>query len=323
MKNTIKLFAIGIMTILLSFEASLSFSQNKGNGIKKGSVYISSYVRPEQGAMGGPAWKFQTIVLSFDGNSKAIGKAFFCLIAIDTYTGGLGDFIWSDSSEESSCSYKEKDGLVYVWEPETYATEPKDESGYLFILSVKDNGNLEPIKTLEKSFNNMTDFVFISNESKLSEAAMRNALSKLLRLKDQKTKLQRSIELKQIEKERQLELAYQQAEIDYSDTTIYQMVEIMPEFPGGEQKLLQYISKNVKYPQIARESGIKGRVFVSFVIEPNGSVSNVKVLKGGIGGGCDEEAMRVVKAMPKWKPGIQNGKAVRVSYIIPINFSMQ
>lgn len=103
---------------------------------------------------------------------------------------------------------------------------------------------------------------------------------------------------------------------------IFQIVEEMPSFPGGEQKLIEYVGKNVKYPQIARESGIKGRVFVSFVVEPDGSVSNVKVLRG-IGGGCDEEAMRVVKSMPKWKPGKQRGKAVRVSYMLPVNFQLQ
>lgn len=103
---------------------------------------------------------------------------------------------------------------------------------------------------------------------------------------------------------------------------IFQIVEEMPSFPGGEAKLLEYVAKNVKYPQIARESGIKGRVFISFVVEPDGSVSNVKVLRG-IGGGCDEEAMRVVKSMPKWKPGKQRGKAVRVSYMLPVNFQLQ
>ena len=103
---------------------------------------------------------------------------------------------------------------------------------------------------------------------------------------------------------------------------IFQIVEEMPSFPGGEQKLMEYVVKNVKYPQIAKETGIKGRVFVSFVVEPDGSVSNVKVLRG-IGGGCDEEAMRVVKSLPKWKPGKQRGKAVRVSYMLPVNFQLQ
>ena len=111
-------------------------------------------------------------------------------------------------------------------------------------------------------------------------------------------------------------------EEDVQEQEIFQIVEEMPAYPGGEQKLMEFIAKGIKYPQIARETGIQGRVFVGFVIEPDGSVSNVKVLRG-IGGGCDEEAMRVVKSMPKWKPGKQRGKAVRVSYMLPVNFKLQ
>ena len=103
---------------------------------------------------------------------------------------------------------------------------------------------------------------------------------------------------------------------------VFTIVEQMPSFPGGDQKMYEYLSKNIKYPQIARESGIQGRVFVNFVVEPDGSVSNVMVLRG-IGGGCDEEAMRVVKGMPKWTPGKQRGKAVRVSYTLPVVFKLQ
>ena len=111
-------------------------------------------------------------------------------------------------------------------------------------------------------------------------------------------------------------------EEEVQEQEIFQIVEEMPAYPGGEQKLMEFVAKNIKYPQIARETGIQGRVFVGFVIEPDGSVSNVKVLRG-IGGGCDEEAMRVVKSMPKWKPGKQRGKAVRVSYMLPVNFKLQ
>ena len=111
-------------------------------------------------------------------------------------------------------------------------------------------------------------------------------------------------------------------EEEVQEQEIFQIVEEMPAYPGGEQKLMEFIAKGIKYPQIARETGIQGRVFVGFVIEPDGSVSNVKVLRG-IGGGCDEEAMRVVKGMPKWKPGKQRGKAVRVSYMLPVNFKLQ
>ena len=103
---------------------------------------------------------------------------------------------------------------------------------------------------------------------------------------------------------------------------VFTIVEQMPSFPGGDEKMYKYLGNNIKYPQVARETGIQGRVFVNFVVEPDGSVSNVKVLRG-IGGGCDEEAMRVVKAMPKWTPGKQRGKAVRVSYTLPVVFKLQ
>jgi TonB family protein len=103
---------------------------------------------------------------------------------------------------------------------------------------------------------------------------------------------------------------------------VYQIVEEMPMFPGGEQAMLDYVSKNVVYPSEAQEKGISGRVFVGFIVEKDGSVSNVKVLRG-IGGGCDEEAVRVISGLPKWKPGKQDGKPVRVSYQMPINFKLQ
>lgn len=103
---------------------------------------------------------------------------------------------------------------------------------------------------------------------------------------------------------------------------IFTVVESMPEFPGGPGKMLEFIATNIKYPPMARESGIQGRVFVNFVVEPDGSVSNVNIIRG-IGGGCDEEAIRVVKTMPKWTPGRQRGKAVRVSFNLPVRFTLQ
>ena len=103
--------------------------------------------------------------------------------------------------------------------------------------------------------------------------------------------------------------------------TVYQIVEKMPQYRGGEEAMMKYVADNIKYPQEAKDKNISGRVFVSFVIEKDGSVNEVKVLRG-IGGGCDEEAVRVIKAMPKWKPGMQKGKPVRVNYQIPINFKL-
>ena len=97
--------------------------------------------------------------------------------------------------------------------------------------------------------------------------------------------------------------------------------ETMPSFRGGEQKLFEFIGKNVVYPQEAIDAGIEGKVFVEFYIEKDGTVCDAKVLRG-IGYGCDEEALRVIGLMPKWSPGKQRGKAVRVRYTLPINFKL-
>ncbi|NOR88111.1 MAG: TonB family protein [Bacteroidales bacterium] len=111
-------------------------------------------------------------------------------------------------------------------------------------------------------------------------------------------------------------------EDDIEEEQIFLVVEEMPSFPGGEQEMYRYIGKNIDYPRMAKESGISGRVFVTFVVEKNGSVTDVKILRG-IGGGCDEEAVRVIKSMPTWKAGKQRGKPVRVQYRMPIKFTLQ
>jgi len=111
-------------------------------------------------------------------------------------------------------------------------------------------------------------------------------------------------------------------EEEVEEQQIFQVVENMPEFPGGRAALMKYLATNIKYPPYAKEAGIQGRVFINFVVEKDGSITAVKVLRG-IGGGCDEEAVRVVKNMPKWKPGMQRGKPVRVSFNLPVKFTLQ
>jgi protein TonB len=103
---------------------------------------------------------------------------------------------------------------------------------------------------------------------------------------------------------------------------ILTIVELMPAFDGGEDKMYKWLADNIKYPQVAKETGISGTVIVTFVVEKDGAVTNAKILKG-IGGGCDEEALRVVMAMPKWKSGKQNGVPVRVQFNLPIRFTLE
>ena len=100
------------------------------------------------------------------------------------------------------------------------------------------------------------------------------------------------------------------------------MVEQIPQFPGGQAALMEYLTKNVKYPEEAHKKGVQGRVIASFVVEEDGSITNANIAKS-VDPLLDAEALRVVNAMPNWTPGMQRGKAVRVKYTIPINFMLQ
>lgn len=100
---------------------------------------------------------------------------------------------------------------------------------------------------------------------------------------------------------------------------VYTIVEQPPEFPGGMAAMMKFVSQNMRYPAQARRMGTEGSVFVSFVVGPDGRISEVQTIKG-ISADCDKEARRVIEAMPAWKPGKQNGKAVRVRFVLPIKF---
>ncbi|OON70747.1 energy transducer TonB [Hymenobacter sp. CRA2] len=106
------------------------------------------------------------------------------------------------------------------------------------------------------------------------------------------------------------------------DDKVYTYVEQMPQPPGGMEGLLQYFTRHVKYPAAALREQVEGKVFVNFIVRPDGHISDVQVTKG-IGAGCDEEALRVVSQMPPWQPGKQNGRVVSVSYTVPITFTVQ
>lgn len=105
-------------------------------------------------------------------------------------------------------------------------------------------------------------------------------------------------------------------------TKIFDVVEEMPSFPGGNGALMSYLASNIKYPVVAQENGVQGRVIVSFVVERDGSISDVRVARS-VDPSLDREAQRVVKSMPRWKPGKQNGSAVRVKYTVPVVFRLQ
>jgi protein TonB len=102
---------------------------------------------------------------------------------------------------------------------------------------------------------------------------------------------------------------------------IFTAVEMEPSFPGGIEMFYKFLQYNIRYPAKAFEDKMQGKVFVSFTVEKDGSLNNIKVVRA-LGGGCDEEAVRVMELSPKWKPGVQNGRPVRVQYTMPISFSL-
>jgi protein TonB len=113
-----------------------------------------------------------------------------------------------------------------------------------------------------------------------------------------------------------------QEEEEESSQPIFTVVEEMPQFPGGETELLRFLSSSIRYPVIAQENGIQGRVTCAFVVNRDGSIVDAEVLRG-VDPSLDKEALRVISTMPKWSPGKQRGKAVRVKYTVPITFRLQ
>lgn len=112
------------------------------------------------------------------------------------------------------------------------------------------------------------------------------------------------------------------AEVEAKEPEIFERVEVQPEFVGGMEAFRTFLVKNLRYPNAAQRSNVQGKVYLNFTVEADGSLSNITVLRG-IGFGCDEEALRVMKLMPKWKPGKQSGRAVRVKFNMPIVFALE
>ncbi len=148
-------------------------------------------------------------------------------------------------------------------------------------------------------------------------------ITDILNIVDDDEDLDDELEIEDVEADQdddiEIQEVYEEAE-EYGDE-VFVVVENMPQFPGGTRALNRFIAKTVKYPPLAQEHGVTGRVIVGFVIGKDGSVSDVKVLRP-VDPSLDKEAIRVIKAMPKWKPGKQRGKPVRVSYTVPINFQL-
>jgi len=145
----------------------------------------------------------------------------------------------------------------------------------------------------------------------------------VINIVDNEEEIDDDLDIEDVEADQETEVAIVeiQEEEEEEEQEVFFIVENMPEFPGGDMALRKYIAQNVVYPEIAKENGLSGKVFVQFVINQKGEVENVKIARG-VDPTLDKEAIRVVQNLPKWKPGSQRGKPVKVSYTVPINFQL-
>lgn len=178
-----------------------------------------------------------------------------------------------------------------VSDAKTSEVETKDELQPVAVapLKVESGVAIEPVSDSEKSLEKEDNAVSMYNASK-----------------DKRTSASRSAELKAKDE----------------SAAPLRFVEQMPSFPGGSEAMMKFINEHLKYPSTAAEMGVSGKVTLQFLVEKSGKITDIKVVRG-IGGGCDEEAVRVVKLMPDWTPGKQNGKPTAVYFTLPISFTLQ
>lgn len=152
------------------------------------------------------------------------------------------------------------------------------------------------------------------------------SVAEVLNIVDDNADVQETTIASTEENKEAVEVKYVPVEVEEEEAPeeeqIFQVVEQMPEFPGGMAECLKFLGKNIKYPTIAQENGIQGRVIVQFVVNRDGSIVDPVVVRS-VDPYLDKEALRVIKTMPKWKPGMQRGKAVRVKYTVPVTFKLQ
>ena len=150
-------------------------------------------------------------------------------------------------------------------------------------------------------------------------------VAELLEIVDDKAQIEETTTIINEDNQARVEVKYvpvQVVEEEPEEQTIFEVVENMPDFPGGQAALMQYLAKNIKYPTIAQENGTQGRVIVQFVVNRDGSIVDAKVVRS-VDPYLDKEALRVINTMPKWKPGMQRGKPVRVKFTVPVMFRLQ
>ncbi|MFV0544741.1 MAG: energy transducer TonB [Bacteroides sp.] len=179
----------------------------------------------------------------------------------------------------------------------------------------------------------LTDVVFEEEIIPVTETPQQQAppppdapkMADMIEIIDDKADVEETVIANTEELGQKVEVKYVPVKVEEEEPeeqTIFEVVENMPEFNGGQAALMQYLAKNIKYPTIAQENGTQGRVIVQFVVNRDGSIVDAKVVRS-VDPYLDKEALRVINSMPKWKPGMQRGKPVRVKYTVPVMFRLQ
>lgn len=229
-----------------------------------------------------------------------------------------------NSAGDPKWNYKDKEGILVFRQAKQEADAPKlifDESNGPEPLLVLDGkvATKEQVKALDQSTIDHINVVKYSEDKK-----------DLLRVYGDKFNADTSNGIifiitkeyaKSDERKKDYVVVVKSKDKEAEKMKIFDVVEHMPEFPGGMEEMMKYLSTNIRYPEAAHKAGKQGRVIVNFVVEADGTISNANVLRS-VSEELDAEALRVVENMPKWKPGMQNGKAVRVKYTIPISFRL-
>ena len=179
-----------------------------------------------------------------------------------------------------------------------------------------------PAKAVKLKNVNFSNLLVVPEEQVLSEPPTQQQLANSV-ISSADSEGIESSGLNPVEISSGIDIGKPNTEVPKENTTLYTLdgIDTYPEFTGGHAAFVKFLTRNLRYPEGAVERDIQGKVLVSFIIEKDGRLSNIKIIRG-IGNGCDEEAIRVLEKSPKWKPGVQNKQNVRVAYTLPINFSL-
>lgn len=259
-------------------------------------------------------------------------KPFVWIAAAASVVIFIGSFyvVWLQNQLDSTKLAEERASQMLMLQnpanPDTLSILLPESNGFIAMNGKREKGmaqksrNLTDTEVLDEDVSNQDVLSIASNEVAMPETKQVKAEEFVV--EKEETKAVSADKAATAPTTKSIWAATKRAEIDYEAQAVFTIVEEMPSFPGGDIERNKFLAQSIVYPRQASENGIQGTVYVSFIVNTDGKIEDVKILRG-IGGGCDEEALRVVKHMPRWKPGMQDGKKVRFLYTMPVHFKLQ